>query len=152
MIPRVARQATRSRTELSSRSANMSSMKRLLRLAWSRVSALWSHSLTVVTERPGFLMLNANGLMVVADKGSSTVTIEGRTVASFNAIQRIEIEYVVAARSAPWWRVRLQVIPAGSVPVGETDDSTDASIAAAHLSSVTGKPVSSVSKIGALFR
>jgi hypothetical protein len=105
-----------------------------------------------VTERPGFLLLNANGLTVIADREVNAVTIEGRTVASFNAIESIQIEYVVAARSTPWWRVCLQVIPSGSVLVGETDDSTDASIAAAHLSSVTGKPVSSVSKIGALLR
>jgi hypothetical protein len=127
-------------------------MKRLLRVAWSQISALWSRSLTVEAERPGLLTLNANGLTVIVDRQANAVTVEGRTVASFNAIDSIEIEYVVAARRPPWWRVGLRIIPAGSVLIGESDDSTEASIAAAHLSTVTGKPVSSVSKIGALLR
>ena len=127
-------------------------MKRLLRVAWSQISALWSRSLTVESESPGLLRLNANGLTVIADRQANAVTVEGQTVASFDAIEAVEIEYVDAARRAPWWRVRLRLAPAGSVVVGESDDSTDASIAAAHLGTVTGKPVSSVPGIGPLLR
>ena len=100
--------------------------------------------LRIVNDQPGYLTLDANGSTVAASANTQRVTRNGQTVAAFKNVEAIHIQYFVRGwgnRQREWWTVSLKTVGSPAVYLGKSQDSTEASIAAAHLSTVIGKPV-----------
>lgn len=90
-----------------------------------------------------FLVLRSEGRKVVADKRYKVVRVDSRLATSFEAIQSIDIEQHVTDGSSVW-SVSLYLSWWKRIHIGQSYDAVDASIAAAHLSRITGKEVRSL--------
>jgi len=75
------------------------------------------------------------------DRSSRTISRAGRIVATYDAVRSIGISEHRDEGQAMSWSVFLEIGFLRNVTVGSTEDQTDASIAAAHLATVTGKKV-----------
>jgi len=100
-------------------------------LAWIRIEAQ-------STDR---LILSANGRLIVADTGGRMISSYGKPIAHFDAIGTIDIKHVAAGKGREWWVVSLRVPGQRTVRIGKTANDVQASIAAAALSTITGKRV-----------
>lgn len=78
---------------------------------------------------------------VVVDKRFGTVKCGAKVLASFDAIQSIDIQHQRGDDVAEAWNVSLYLSWYARVQIGRTDDATEASIVAARLSTITGKKV-----------
>ena len=98
----------------------------------------------IVDDQPDFLTLNANGYTVMASKPEQIVSINGQTIATFKSVEAIHIRHFVSGageRRREWWTVSLKIARRRSVFLGKSEDSMEASIAAAHLSKLIERPV-----------
>ena len=114
-------------------------------------SFVWP-SLTIVDSEPGFLSLDANGYIVEASQRELIVTFNGHRLAAFKDIQAIQIQHFVNGsgnRRREWWTLTLKTLATHPIVLGKSRDPTEASIAAAHLSTVVGKPVVALAQTGA---
>jgi hypothetical protein len=112
---------------------------------------LWPR-LSIVDSEPGFLALDANGYIVEASQREMAVTSNGHKVAAFKDIQAIHIQHFVNGsgnRRREWWTLSLKTLGRRPFVLGKSRDPTEASIAAAHLSTVVGKPVVALAQTGA---
>lgn len=75
------------------------------------------------------------------DKTTSRVEQNGRLVAMVSLIENIELHQPCNQDGPPNWYVTINIRGARQVEVGQVTDKTDASIVAARISKVTGRPV-----------
>lgn len=98
----------------------------------------------IVEDKQDRLVLSVNTRHVIADKISRLVSAAGRTVASFEAIQSIEVQHCRNGKRLEWWVVSLRLLSERRLRIGRTSDEVQASIAAAHLGTILGKDVRAV--------
>ena len=87
------------------------------------------------------LSLSANGRLIVADLRTRTISSCDKPIAHFDAIETIDIKHVTAGKRREWWVVNLGVCGRRTIRIGKTADDVQASIAAAALSTITGRRV-----------
>ena len=99
-----------------------------------------------ISERSRELLILLSGSQtVVVDRAKSEVSIDNNSKIKFSSIKTIDIIYRKATSDWPeLWTIRLNVSWLSSPVVGQTTDSTDASIAAARISTLTAKKVRSL--------
>jgi hypothetical protein len=100
--------------------------------------------LYILDDEPDFLALDANGYTVVASKPEEIIRINGKTVATFKSVETIHIRHFVSGggdRKREWWSISLKIAGKPAVFLGKSEDSLEASIAAAHLSKFIERPV-----------
>ena len=95
-------------------------------------------------DRPDRLVLNINTRRVVVDRVTRLISCSGRSITTFSSIQSIDVKHCRGSRGLEWWVVGLRLLGDRTERIGNAADEAQASIAAAHLSTVTGKPVRSV--------
>lgn len=125
--------------------------KSILRLLGHIIlSALRPH-LRIVDDEPNLLTLDSNCYTVVASRDEGIVTLDGQTVAVFKSIEAIHIRHFVSGagnRRREWWTLSLKTARRPIVDLGRTQDSLEASIAAARLSTLIDRPVVAFSQTG----
>jgi hypothetical protein len=98
-------------------------------------------SIEIEAESASSLSLRHRRIVTVFDLPSRSVAQHGKTVAAFGAIQNIRIKEITNEEGPMVWAVSLQVRGARDVLVGRATDNTSASIAAAHIATITGSKV-----------
>jgi len=98
----------------------------------------------IVEEKKDRLVLSVNTRHVIADNVSRLVSAAGRSVASFEAIQSVEVQHCRNGKRLEWWVVSLHLLGGRRLRIGRTADEVQASIVAAHLSTILGKGVLAV--------
>lgn len=99
------------------------------------------YAIEIVAKDARRLVLKHKGREIVADARHRTVKSGSRVLATFDAIQSIGIRTHRGDETPDFWEISLRVGPFSRIVIGRTSDSTDASIIAAGLGTVTGKPV-----------
>ncbi len=94
------------------------------------------------------LVLNADGWFFVFDKRSRMVALAGKPVASFAAVEIIEIEHFTNGKRGEWWVLNLSLRGGRKIRIGRAVDGTQVSISAAHIAEIVGKPVCAVQRWG----
>ena len=100
----------------------------------------------IQTDTPYRLVLEVNFRQIVLDKRSQLVSSSGKLLARFDDIQAIELIHQIngtGQRKGEWWVVHLR-LAGQNIRIGQTIDDVQASIVAAHMSKITGKPVRSL--------
>ncbi|MFN7156364.1 MAG: hypothetical protein ACK4OE_22060 [Acidovorax sp.] len=115
-------------------------MAHFIRNALGRVFVAFS-SIRIESSLPTRLVLNVNGSSLTIDKPSQTIASSRQPIARFSAIEFIEIQQWQNGKGYQWWVVNLRVAGDGCLRVGRTVNDAQASIAAAHLGTITGKEV-----------
>ena len=121
------------------------------RLLAHAVASFWWPKLSIVTDQPGLLVLNANGFTVTASRTEQVVMLNSQPVAFFKGVKAIQLQHFTSGagnRKREWWIVSLQLSGRKAAYLGKTRDAIEASIAAARLSTLTGKPVVALSQTG----
>ena len=75
------------------------------------------------------------------DGRAKTISRGGRVLALYDAVQCISIIVHEEGGEAVSWSVRIDLGIVRKISIGDSDDSSNASIAAAHIASATGKKV-----------
>ena len=121
------------------------------RLVAHVVSSFVWPTLRIVDDRPGLLVLDANGYKVTASQQDQLVSLNSQPVASFGGVSAIQVQHFSSGggnRRKDWWKVSLQLSNQRVAFLGKTRDATEASIAAARLSTLIGKPVVALAQTG----
>ena len=87
------------------------------------------------------LLLNANGCRTVADARARPISMQGKAIAGFDDIESIDVKHFVNGKRAEWLVVTLSLADHRSVRIGGAADDVQASVAAAALSTITGRRV-----------
>jgi hypothetical protein len=112
----------------------------LLAVAFSRVFVA-SSWIKIEAQSSDRLVLNANSRPIVADKLSRIISAYGRPIARFDAIDTIDVQHFTNGKRFEWWVVSLNLFGQHNIRIGGAVDDVQASIAAAALSTITGKRV-----------
>ena len=116
------------------------SLTHFVRNTLGRVFVAFS-SIHIESSLPTRLVMNVNGRSLTIDKSSQTIASPGQSIARFGAIEFIEIEQWQNGKGYQWWVINLRFAREGCLRVGRTANDAQASIAAAHLGTITGKEV-----------
>jgi hypothetical protein len=81
------------------------------------------------------------GPPLLFDRVKKTVSRSGTVLATFDALKWIGISEHRSYESPRSWSVFLQIGVVRNIRIGNTEDQTDASLAAAHIATITGKQV-----------
>lgn len=100
-----------------------------------------SYSIEIVAKDARRLVLKHKGREIVADKRYRTVKSGSRVLATFDAIHSIGIRSHRGDDTPDFWEISLRLGTVSRIMIGRTSDSTDASIIAAGLGTITDKPV-----------
>jgi hypothetical protein len=100
-----------------------------------------SYAIEIVAKDARRLVLKHKGREIVADARYRTVKSGSRVLATFDAIQSIGIRTHRGDDTPDFWEISLRLGPFSRIVIGRTSDDADASIIAAGLGTVTGKPV-----------
>jgi hypothetical protein len=103
-----------------------------------------SYSIEILQHDDRLLVLKSGNRSVIADNRFQTVKTGESVLARFDAIKSIDITVNNNDDGPPLWLISLNLNWHSSVKIGESSDSTEASIVAAHLSTITGKKVRSL--------
>jgi hypothetical protein len=87
------------------------------------------------------LVIHSGDVEFVVDRRVGTVARSGRPVARIDAIRTIDIGRTKDEDGPEYWTVSLYLSWFSRVHIGSTTDDVEASIIAAHLSTITGKKV-----------
>ena len=90
------------------------------------------------------LIVRSEKRTVIADKRFGTVKHGTRVLTTFNRIESIDVQRDGGSEGAETWSVSLYLNWHTRIQIGRSTDPTEASICAAHLSTVTGKKVLSL--------
>jgi hypothetical protein len=101
---------------------------------------VYRHGIEIAEQIPTRLVWRSRGRETVADQRLSAVMRNGRVMARFASIQSIDIQRDGGDR-AERWNVSLHMGGRARLHLASSSDATDASILAAHLSTLTGKKV-----------
>lgn len=119
---------------------------RLLRFPREFVRELFTElagppDMAVVDHTDQRLVIRSGHVEFVVDRNVGTVARAGREVARIDAIRSIDIARIKDDDGPERWTVSLYLLWFSRVRIGSTTDDVDASIVAAHLSTITGKKV-----------
>jgi hypothetical protein len=95
----------------------------------------------VVEDKPALLSLSCGLTKTDFDRVNSKVLQNGRLVAMAQLVEKIELHQPANQDGPLNWFITLHVRGSRQVEVGQITDSTDASIIAARISTVVGRPV-----------
>ena len=95
----------------------------------------------VVEESATVLVLRALGCSTRVDTETSSVSQNGKHVAALSTINDIYLSQPINYDGPPNWRITLRSQGSMTIEVGYITDGSDASLLAAKLANVTGKPV-----------
>jgi hypothetical protein len=101
----------------------------------------WPSSIKIISDHPHRLVLNADFRRIEIDKRLKSISINGRPVTSFDAIESIDLKFCRGDKGTEWWTVHLNLGRQSPFRIGKSHDDLEASTAAARLSSITGKQV-----------
>ena len=108
--------------------------------AWQIVSP--SYSIAILANDDLRLVLQHGGHEIVADRRDRTVRSGTRVLASFDAIESIDIRHCGSDEDGPeFWEISLRRRGNVRTLIGRSSDGTEASIVAARLATVTGRKV-----------
>jgi hypothetical protein len=113
-------------------------------VAQARRFLVWSHNIDVIDVQPNRLVLNSNNRRVIADRRTRNIMAADRVIASFDAVESIEIRHFENGDGPAYWTVSLATTARKRVPIGKTFDDAQASVAAARLATITSKKVVAV--------
>jgi hypothetical protein len=97
--------------------------------------------LVIEAETPASLSVRNGRTLTVFDRLSRSVTQGKRQVASFGSIHQVRIDEQPGDDGAFAWSVNLELAGSRVVPIGRTRDGSEASVAAAHIATITGTRV-----------
>ena len=128
---------------MSNASALWEIVKQALRFPVSDIGQLLSSSPTIkiVEHSDRHLILSSEGRRVVIDKRFKTVKSGSKVLAHFDSVQSIDLRLDRCNDGPDTWTVSLYLGLLSRVHIGRSNDDTEASICAAHCSTVTGKKV-----------
>ena len=95
----------------------------------------------VSEESSARITLAALGIQTTVDRAADVVVQGGRKVATSASIKDIHLFQPRGQEGPPNWFISLRLQGGRRVELGSVTDSTDASIIAAKLATVTGRPV-----------
>ena len=95
----------------------------------------------ILDDQPSILKLAYGPTTTTFDRGNAMVLQNGRLVAMADLIEKIELHQPQSQDGPVNWFVTVHVRGARKVEVGRITDSTDASLIAARISAIVGKPV-----------
>jgi hypothetical protein len=95
----------------------------------------------VIEDKPALLSLSCGLTKTDFDRVNSKVLQNGRLVAMAQLVEKIELHQPANQDGPLNWFITLHVRGSRQVEVGQITDSTDASIIAARISTVVGRPV-----------
>ncbi|MES2933233.1 MAG: hypothetical protein V4805_07075 [Pseudomonadota bacterium] len=103
----------------------------------------WSSSIQIIQQDENVLVLQSRRRQFVFNKRFRTVKSGARVLAQFDAIDTVDLIHHSARDDEPDnWSVRLNVQGwLSTVVIGKTRDDVEASMAAARISTFTGKNV-----------
>ena len=105
----------------------------------------FANTIEILEQNGVQLILRGNRREIVVNNSHGTVTSGLRLLTQIQAIESIDIKHIEESRNRrESWTVRLNLDTHKSVMIGNTRDQVDAAIAAANLSTVTGKRVRSL--------
>jgi hypothetical protein len=110
-------------------------------VAEARRVFVYRHGIEIAEQIPTRLVWRSRGRETVADQRLSAVMRNGRVMARFASIQSIDIQRDGHGDRAERWNVSLHMGGRSHLHLASSSDATDASILAAHLSTLTGKKV-----------
>ncbi len=97
-------------------------------------------------ESSDHLVLDVNTRKIILDKQTRTVSSSNRLLAKFEVVRSIDIEHHNKDDKGECWVLNLHLTGDKYVRIGKTKDGLQASISAAHISTITGKDVRALSK------
>jgi hypothetical protein len=100
-----------------------------------------AQDIEIIEQQDTRLVWHTGGRETVADQRLRAVMSNGRVLARFDAIESIDIRRTQRGDAPEMWDVSLHLAARSRVRVARSTDATDASILAAHLSTITGKKV-----------
>jgi hypothetical protein len=103
-----------------------------------------SYKLELVDSDENRMLVRSQGEDIVADRRLRVVRRGATTLARFEQIRSIDIRRHTGSEEPEHWSVSLHLSWYAQVFLGKTLDATEASIVAAHLSTLTGARVLSL--------
>jgi hypothetical protein len=97
--------------------------------------------LSVLEHTEHHLVLRCGSRKLLADGRTKTIHVGPKLVASFAGIREVEITERANNDGPVTWALTLKLFRHPPLFLAKSQDSTETSIAAAHLSTITGKPV-----------
>lgn len=110
-------------------------------VAEARRVLVHGHGIEITEHIPTRLVWRSRGRETVADQRLNAIIHNGRLMARFASIQTIDIQRDGHREGAQRWNVSLHLGGRSRLHLASSTDATDASILAAHLSTLTGKKV-----------
>lgn len=98
-------------------------------------------AISVESESSLVLSLRYGSVRTVFDRSTGQVLQNGKLVALLASVERIELHKPMNQEGRANWFVTVRLSGARTVEVGQTTETTDASIIGARISTVTGRPV-----------
>ena len=113
----------------------------LARLGRILAFAVGKREIVIAKDTREVLELMHGRVRTVFDRRSRNVLQNGRVVASMALVDRIELHFPMTQQGTPNWYVTVHIRGGRQVEVGQATDSTDASIVAARIASITERNV-----------
>ena len=111
-------------------------LRRMLRIAIGhRYAEIEEESASRVT-------LRSDGLSTVFDRVASQLIQNGKLIAAFDRIDRLTLHQEHDTDGPGNWVIALQLLDDRNLQIGTVTDETDASIIAARVAGIVGRPVS----------
>lgn len=115
----------------------------VLTQAWQLISP--NYAIAIIANDDLRLVLQHGGHEIVADRRNRTVWSGTRLLATFDAIESIDIRHCSSDEDGPeFWEISLRGRGISSTLIGRSSDDAEASIVAARLATVMGKKVRAV--------
>jgi hypothetical protein len=106
---------------------------------------LWlGDSLEILEEAPDRLVVKSARGRFAFDQARQAVLRKNRILASFDEIKSIDLKTVRIDRNNYHWSLWLSRDRRSRIYIGRTIDDVQASIVAAHISKMTGRPVAAI--------
>jgi hypothetical protein len=102
------------------------------------------YTIQIVQHDERFLILKSYQREIAFDKQRKTVQLGAKILTTFGAIQTIDVKDVDGGDGPSVWEVSLCLSWRSKIRIGESLDAAEASVAAAHISTMTGKRVLSL--------
>ncbi|GGC77335.1 hypothetical protein [Undibacterium terreum] len=122
-------------------------LKRLLAFMPGGILATYSQ-IVIDDEDKNRLVLIADGWPTIFDKPTQLVFYSGRPAATFSSIESIDVAHFINGKRVEWWTLSLSLRGGRKLAVGRSIDGVEASIAAAHAATITGKKVRAFERVG----
>jgi hypothetical protein len=103
--------------------------------------AIGKREIVIAKATSDYVELVHGSVRTVFDRRSQRVLQNGREVASLALVERIELHFPMNQSGTPNWFVTVHIRGGRQIEVGQSTDSTDASIVAARIAGVAQRQV-----------